>query len=196
MLLLSMVAANNHETGAGDVTLKTLFDRARSGDTAAEEEMFAYLRARFTFIAKRRVREGDAEDIAHEACMTVLDRYRALAPDTEFEAWAYRVLRNKIGNYLRHGAVRRRYDASPDAPDSLGKGRATDPDTVLTLVECLRRLVRTHPRYARVLNLHHHGYDSEEICRRLEISRSNLYSMLSRARALLTECIFGTGDDK
>jgi DNA-directed RNA polymerase specialized sigma24 family protein len=48
-----------------------------------------------------------------------------------------------------------------------------------------------NPRYARVLNLIHLGYNTEEICRRMKLTRSNLYSIVSRARALLSDCVFG-----
>ena len=158
--------------------------------------MILRLRARFVYIAKRRVQERDVEDLAHEACLTVLARYAELEAGTEFEFWAYQVLRNKIGNYLRHAEVARRTDAPLTDRSKAAVDAASDPEVVLTLSQCLRKLMQANPRYARALNLHYHGYDTEEICRKLGVGRSNLYSMLSRARTVLGECLFGKGDKR
>lgn len=153
--------------------------------------MFRHLRARFTLIAKRRIQSADAEDIAHEACLTVLNKYRALAPDTEFEAWAYQVLRNKIGNYFRRNEVRQRLHSNRAVSEAVTDETPTDSHVMMTLVRCLRKLIEVNPRYARVLNLIQLGYSSEEICDRLGVTRSNLYSIVSRARTVLSNCVFG-----
>ncbi|MCP4703685.1 MAG: hypothetical protein GY865_03665, partial [candidate division Zixibacteria bacterium] len=44
-------------------------------------------------------------------------------------------------------------------------------------------------RHARILNLHFLGYTTEEICSRLEITKTNMYSLLSRARSMLELCL-------
>lgn len=170
--------------------LYKLFLRALNGDQDAEAQMVAHLRARFTLIAKRRVGQADAEDVAHDACLTILDKFKELDSDTRFEAWAYQILRNKIGNHFRRDRVRQRLRSGGSEVDVAAAG-VVDPDTRLTLVRCLRKLIEVNPRYARVLNLIHLGYNTEEICRRMKLTRSNLYSIVSRARALLSDCVFG-----
>jgi RNA polymerase sigma factor (sigma-70 family) len=169
--------------------LTTLLQRARSGDISAEDKIFRHLRVRFTLLAKRRIGGVDAEDIAHEACLTVLEKYKTLTGSVDFEAWAYTVLRNKIGNYLQSRSVRNRTMRSSGQTDTAPAGilSAPDPDLRRRLKRSLRLLVKTNPRYARVLNLAHQGYTTAEICERLKISPNHLYVLLNRSRKLLTQ---------
>lgn len=176
------------------VNLNQLFIRACQGDKIAEDEIFSHLRARFVFIAKRRIRQVDAEDIAHDACLTILDKYHSLEPDIQFEAWAYQVLRNKIGNYFRRDRVKQRLQLHLSNLDVVADTSTVDPDMLIRLVTCLRKLVKVNARYAKILNLLHIGYSTDEICRRLKINRSNMYSIVSRARKMLRDCIFGEGE--
>ena len=57
------------------------------------------------------------------------------------------------------------------------------------LLDCLRALNRSNGRHARILNLHYQGYSVEEICRRLSLTRTNFYTILSRARTILLACL-------
>ncbi len=174
--------------------LNQLFLRVRNGDTNARECLFSHLRARFTLIAKRRVRQSDAEDIAHEACLTIMDKLSSLDLDVQFEAWSYQVLRNKVGNYLRRDRVKQQ--ALPELTNAgiLADATATDSDTVMSLLRCLRKIVKVNGTYARILNLIHLGYSTDEICQRLNMTRTNVYSTVSRARKMLSDCLFGEGD--
>lgn len=168
--------------------MRELVRSAKQGDRAAEDVVFRHLRVRFLFLAKQRIGMSYAEDVAQEACTTVFEKYRSSPDDREFQAWAYEILRNKIGNYLQKAAVRAR--AGADLPSAAAsESLTTDPDLRARLVACLRRIVRRHRRYARVLNLVHQGYDTGEICRRLDIRAGNLYVMLNRARGLLRDCL-------
>ncbi|NIO21904.1 MAG: hypothetical protein GTN76_14535, partial [Candidatus Aenigmarchaeota archaeon] len=78
-----------------------LLSKAREGDEKAERELFQYLFVRFKALAKRRIGEGEAEDIAQEACLTVLEKYKTQTFTKGFETWAYGVLKMKIGNYMQ-----------------------------------------------------------------------------------------------
>lgn len=71
-----------------------------------------------------------------------------------------------------------------------------DPDLEMNLARCLRRLIQSYPRYARVLNLKYQGYSTEQICEKLRITRDNLYVLHSRARAELKGCLAKGGPDK
>jgi RNA polymerase sigma factor (sigma-70 family) len=168
---------------------------AKNGDKEAENRIFEYLLVRFTFLAKQRVKEGDAEDIAQEACITVLDKYRNIDDSVNFEAWAYNILRNKIGNYLRVKDIRSKADAKKklDAKMNHSVPSQLNIDIRRTLLKCLRRLYRINHRYARVLNLAHQGYSAREICDRLDITTNNCYVILSRGRKMLDACLKNGG---
>ncbi|MFH1891546.1 MAG: RNA polymerase sigma factor [Candidatus Zixiibacteriota bacterium] len=174
------------------IEMNKLVDRAKSGDERAEEELFCILRARFMSIAKRRVwNKETAEDVVQQACETVVMKYKNEEYRSGFEAWAYCVLRMKIGNYLQSKRVRQ----ERTCPD-LNSERVPDqpvlemnPDLELSLIDCLRKILRSIPRYARVLSLSYQGYESEEICSRMHITRNSLYSLLSRSRATLNKCL-------
>jgi RNA polymerase sigma-70 factor (ECF subfamily) len=169
-----------------------LLQRAKSGDSSAEEELFQNLRARFMSIAKRRVWETEAaEDIVQQACVTVLTKYKSEEYRSGFEPWAYCVLKMKIGNYLQSKRVRQQrvIDNISSDHESWHPAVAMNPDLEFALIECLRKVIRSIPRYARILSLSYQGYESGEICDRMRITKNNLYSLLSRSRTTLKKCL-------
>lgn len=171
--------------------LDSLIQEARGGQVAAEEALLSHLRVRFVTIAKYYVGEAYAEDVAQDACIIVLRKYRELAEDANFDAWAFRVLKNTIGNHLRRTVVRKRYvDRSIDI-EHLAETRVNREadDTLGRLQHHLVRMRETHPRQAEVLLLVLRGYSTEEICRECNVSRGNLYVMLHRARKWLADCL-------
>lgn len=175
------------------MVLSQLFSKAKSGDKLAEEEMFSRLSERFKFIARRRVEDDDAEDIAQEACVTVIEKYRAVAATINLEAWSYRVLRNKIGNYLNKKSSRRRIVMFSSENIMLDKNISikTDYELQADLINCLKKVMFSKPQFARALNLVQLGYTTDEICVRMNVKRNHLYVILNRARNLLTKCLAG-----
>ena len=172
--------------------MNRLLARAKAGDQKAEKQLFQILRARFMTVAKRRVWEKEeAEDVVQEACVTVLQKYKTEEFREGFRAWAYKVLRMKIGNYLQSKKVRQDEYSHGSSAERLLESETSESnlDLEITLIDCLRKIVKAHPRYARVLNLSYQGYKAEEICNRLQVTRSNLYSLLSRSRAMLSKCL-------
>ena len=165
--------------------------RARDGAEKAEKELFQRLFARFKAFAKRRVGEGEAEDIAQEACLTVLQKYKTETFTKGFEPWAYGVLKMKIGNYMQGLMIKQKGLAPESEADQAQKSTPTQPDHDLRrrLIGCLKHLVKLNRLYARALNLIHQGYKSLEISRRLRIRRSNFYVILSRGRRLMKRCL-------
>lgn len=164
---------------------------ARQGDKGAQEKLFGFLLVRFTLLAKRRMREEEARDAAQDACLTVFQKYRTEAPAERFEAWAYAILRRKIGNCYQKQDVRERVMGDGTRIDDVAdaSGGTLPPHIRNALLECLRKLVRTFPRYARALNLVYQGYDTEEVCRRLRIRQGYVYVLLNRGRDMLNECL-------
>ncbi len=173
--------------------MEELLLQARQGDRSAEDEIFRYLEFRFTYIAKQYLSREDAEDVAHDTCITVLQKYRTEEFSESFEAWSYGILRFKIGNFFQKQRVRRRLTSSADPLCDISENSHQKhdlaPDFLRRLTLCFQRLLDRSPRYARVLNLSHQGYDATYICSKLGIKRGNLYMMLHRGRATLSDCL-------
>jgi RNA polymerase sigma factor (sigma-70 family) len=170
--------------------INALYDRAVRGDDASEELLFQKLRVRFLYIANQRVWDRvDAEDVVQVALAAVHREYRGVAVRESFAAWAHRVLDNRILGYIQKKARRDRIQGE-NTGGMVGSGNiAPDPDLRRRLLNCLRRLGRWNVKYARVLNLSHQGYRTEEISGRLGITSNHLYVILSRARSMLRACL-------
>lgn len=173
-----------------ELTLEDLLTLARSGDKAAEGKIFERLLVRFTLIAKRRIDGDDARDVAQDACLTILEKYRTEAPAGRFEAWAHGILYNKIGNFYQRREVRRSWHAGVVSGDA---AQLSDPppqqELRRKLLGCIRKLVVGNRRYARALNLMFLGYKTNEICVKLNIQPGHLYVILNRGRRLLINCL-------
>ena len=172
-------------------SMDDLLARAAGGDEQAERELFQYLFVRFRTLAKRRIGEGEAEDIAQEACLTVLQKYKSEKFTKGFEAWAYGVLKMKIGNYMQGLMVKQKRLTREEEAERTTKVATAEPYYHLKrkLMECLKQLIKPNQLYARVLNFVHQGYKTDEICRRLRIKSNNFYVILSRGRRLLKTCL-------
>jgi RNA polymerase sigma factor (sigma-70 family) len=168
--------------------MEELVQKAIDGDKKAEKEIFDYLFVRFKYLAKRTVGESDCEDLAQEACMTILEKYKNEEFTVSFTAWAYGVLKMKIGNYLQSG--RRRFDKEAYPVNDIEVTASTqDPTLKKILIDCLRKISRSYIRYARALNLAYQGYDTEEACSKLDMNPNHYYVTLNRGRSLLKSCI-------
>lgn len=172
------------------MSIETFHSAACEGDVKAEEELFARLAARYRLFAQQKIRDReDAEEVAQDALTTVYEKYKEVRIQTSFVAWAHRVLSNKILDYYKAKGRRQKRIVSMATTPEPSRAETPDPAFELRLLDCLRELNAVNRRHARVLNLSYQGFRVEEICARLNVSRTNLYSMLSRARTLLADCL-------
>lgn len=172
--------------------MNQLLKRALAGDDEAEKQLFQYLFVRFKLFAKRKGGGvQDAEDIAQEACITILEKYKSQSYTNGFESWAYGVLRMKIGNFLQKKAVRKCVQSrNPDCVEMTNSNsNSCDHDLRRRISDCVRKIISSYPRYARVLNLIHQGFKIEEISERLDITPNNIYVILNRSRSILKSCL-------
>ncbi len=178
------------------LVLQQLFSRALGGDQTAETELFEHLFVRFVYLAKRRVGEEEAEDIAQDACTTILRKFRTETGVERFDIWAYGVLKRKIGNFYQRRDTRRKVMVGNGEVDDMTGLIQTEsnPEIRRILMVCLRKLIVSYPRYARILNLVYQGFSTDEVCRKLNIKPGNVYVMLNRGRKLLSDCLEG-GDE-
>ena len=90
-------------------SLTELLDRALAGDREAENRLFAALHARILAVAKRRIRDDQqAQDLTQDVLRTAFEKYRDAEPGHAFLPWLFTILRNKIGNHMRHRRVKTR----------------------------------------------------------------------------------------
>lgn len=171
--------------------LKNLLNKAIAGDKVAESELFAFLTVRFRYLAKRYITIEDAEDVAQEACLTIIEKYRREKYEKDFEAWAYGVLRKKIGNYLQRQATIKKNIVESDIDSKVVSSSYGEAEQGIRnqLVDCLKKINKQHPNYARVLNLIHQGYTTDEMCDMLRIKPNYLYVLLNRGRKMLRTCL-------
>lgn len=167
----------------------TLIEEARNGNQESEEKLFKELLVRFKYIAKRRIGQEECEDLAQEACMTILQKYKTETFTKGFMQWGHGVLKMKIGNYLQ--AKKRPSGQSEEFQDdyALHSAMSNNPDLKRFLSNCLSDLVKSFGQYARAVNLTFQGYNSKEISGRLGITVNNYYVVLSRGRSLLKVCL-------
>ena len=171
-------------------TIDQLFSKAKAGDRSAENELFQYLSVRFRTIAKRRLGEDAAEDVAQAACVTVLEKYKNATFTDGFVQWAHGVLRNKVGNYYQGPKKRNQMESEINERQS-SKRTELELDPVLKedLRRCLEKILKKNQAYAEVLIWTYLGYKTEEICQKLSINPNNMYVMLNRCRKMLKSCL-------
>ena len=138
--------------------------------------------ARFTLARERLLRittslvgEADAEDVVQDTYLLARRRFGQLRDDAAFEPWLTRIAVNLAFSHHRRG--RRLRELLP----ALLPRRAAPPDVGLReLVEQLA------PRDRTVLVLHYgHGYRLEEIAGLLDLTHTNVRTIIARTRKRL-----------
>ncbi len=173
------------------MNLNDLYKNAESGDKKAEGKLFQYLSERFGQFANRRIwDEENAKEIAQEALMLIAKEYKSISFEISFQAWAYKVLDNKILSYIKK--KRQRGDRVVTVADVSDLGKTEiDADPILKrrLLECLKKIGQANRRHARIIDLHYLGYKTIEICERLKLSSNGFYIILHRTRKMLEKCL-------
>ena len=170
------------------MNINDLQTQVRNGDQSAREQLFSLLAARFRLFARLRIKDrADAEDVVQDTLKTILEKHLLVDFESSFQAWAYQVLSNKIMTYL--ATRNRREDILSDRQARIPPAATPDSELERRLLDCLHKLHRVNQRHARILNLNHQGYSVPEICARLGLTRTNFYTLLSRARAMLETCL-------
>lgn len=177
--------------------INSLVKKAQSGDKIAEDALFQELRDRFCFFLRHRItNEADREEIVQDVLTKIFEKYREIEFEIGIAPWAYKILENKIFDYLR-GKKSRGNRFVSDTFDYQTAGKP-DKNPILEnkLLACIREVSMANKRYARILVLHYQGYKFDEICEKLKINIDNCYTILSRARKMLQRCMKKRADDE
>ena len=167
-----------------------LFDSARAGDSEAEVRLVEHLSQRFGYFARQRIRNADdAKEVAQSAMLIVCREYKTLTVNSSFAAWSYKVLDNLIVEYFRSTQRQNQRMASDMDMDALPESSVVDDGVRLQLLRCLRMIGSINRSYVRALNYRFQGYDTADVCRRLNLKETALYYLLHRCRAMLRRCL-------
>ncbi len=158
------------------------FEAIEADDATDAADPSADFDARFTAARQRLLRicgslvgADEGEDVVHDTYLLGRRRFGQLRDDAAFEAWITRIAVNLC--YSRH----RRASRLRSLVSGLRPARAAATDIGLReLVESLP------PRERTVLVLHYgHGYRLEEIATLLDLTHTNVRTIIARTRSRL-----------
>ncbi|HVY71163.1 MAG TPA: sigma-70 family RNA polymerase sigma factor [Verrucomicrobiae bacterium] len=179
---------------------QTLSDATNAAATNWVEAHGDYL---FNFAAGQVRDTGVAEDLVQETFLAAIKSWDNFSGQSSERTWLVGILRHKIYDYLRktcrERAVRAEIPAAREDEDALENamlwihqvaGESAAPGRRLELAEFREHLERAlgklPPRVAEVFQLYSiEERPNHEVCGRLNISESNLWVMLHRARKQL-----------
>jgi RNA polymerase sigma-70 factor (ECF subfamily) len=132
-----------------------------------------------------------AEDLFQNTYVVLCEKWARFAPGTNILAWARQIARYE---YLasvdpdRRPFVTAEMDVLEAALAEARRTRAAGPDRREALRACLDRLPEARGR--RALELRYgEGLDGGAVARRLGVSLNALYTLLSRVRKALQDCV-------
>ncbi|MHC4226834.1 MAG: sigma-70 family RNA polymerase sigma factor [Planctomycetota bacterium] len=144
-----------------------------------------------------------AEDIVQDTILAALQSWRTFAGDSSERTWLIGILRHKILDFFRQHRSRQDVDDETWRTDYFDKSRhwkdkmlswKENPEVLAgngefwkVLQDCVRELSRVMARAFVMREME--GMSSEEVCKHLEISQTNLWVRLHRARLQLRRCL-------
>lgn len=200
------------------VSIPELVERARGGDAAARERLFARCRSYVGVAARAQVESWlrakvDASDIVQQ---TLLDVHRGLEQfrgetEAEWLAWLRRILNHNATDFVRQYRMTKKRQAGREVPlqpggDDSRRGFANDPcdpspspsqivvqrERELELSEALTRLSADHQEVILLRNLQRLPFD--EVARRMGRTRPATQMLWMRAIRKLQDQMTGASD--
>jgi RNA polymerase sigma-70 factor (ECF subfamily) len=170
-------------------SIEELLARARAGDGAAENALFARLHARVLALAKKRIWDQDAaRDIAQETMRTALEKYREADLARGLLPWVFTILHHKVGNHLkRRRAQHQLFDDGLAPPGAAWELRTPDEAGYVELLASLEKALAQLPEECRkIFRLLLGGASRREICSAFRGEpMGTIDSRLSRCRTRL-----------
>jgi RNA polymerase sigma-70 factor (ECF subfamily) len=151
-----------------------------------------------------RVGEKDlAEDMVQETLLAALQSWESFAGDSSERTWLIGILRHKIQDFFRQHRDREQADDDPWCAEYFDKKRhwkdklvdwkaspevlAENSEFWKVLRYCLKELSQIIAKAFVMREME--GMSSEQVCKHLEISQTNLWVRLHRARLQLRRCL-------
>jgi RNA polymerase sigma factor (sigma-70 family) len=99
-----------------EAELDQLMSQLASGDRSAFEPLYLALRPRAIRLARTRLGEGDANDVAQNAMLKIFSRASEFTPGRPCLPWFYAIIANEIQTERRRGARLVDGDVPEDRP--------------------------------------------------------------------------------
>lgn len=178
---------------AGD-SLTHLIHRAREGDAAAAEALFAATYPELRRLARIRLK-GRGHQTLLETASLVSELYLRFAAAervriedrVHFMRWASRAMRSVIVDVARRRGARRRGGDASRVTLTTSVGAASDgADEIVRVHEALEELARVEPRLAQVVEMRYFaGMTEAEVAQSLGITERTVRRDWEKARLLL-----------
>lgn len=161
----------------------------------------------FRYAIQRLRNEEDAEDVVQDTFLTAWRTRNSYRGDLSERNWLYTILKSRMIDLIRRRATRQnvfveqgeieddtfREDGhwAQEAPSSAWTSDSLDVAERADFQEIFDRCLRQLPEQQRLIFVAREidGLETEEICQLFNVSASNLWVILHRARLRLRECL-------
>ncbi len=176
---------------------------------AAKEEISSWVKTYtadlYAYSLSKVADKRTAEDIVQNTFLSALESLHRFEGKSGPKTWLFSILKNKIADYYRQKYKQVENFSVSDAADGLfdEKGRLKAPCTSIQwstdeelldnpeFLQALHYCIEALPKkMSTVVELKYlEGADSQRVCQKLEISQSNFWQIMHRAKLLLKTCL-------
>lgn len=165
----------------------------------------AYTGELFSYTVSRVPDTSTAEDIVQETFLAAVEAHAKFQQKSTPRTWLFSILKHKIADHYRQKYKRVENNSLDGAADGLfdAKGRLQapcssiqwridedlldDPEFLQALQHCIQALPQKMS--AVVVLKYLDGTDSQSVCKQLNISQTNFWQIMHRAKLLLKTCL-------
>ena len=179
--------------------LPDLLAAVRRGESGAVDELFGLLYPDLRQLAHSRLRRSgrftllDTTVLVHESYLRLFKAGTLAASDRgQFMAYAARVMRSVVVDFVRHRAAERRGGDAIHVELEEGMDETTDPREreVMRINEALQELAAIDERLVRVVEMRYFaGMTEEQVAEALELSRRSVARDWEKARLFLATAL-------
>lgn len=170
-----------------------------------ERLVHLYAETLYSYALMRIGKQELAEDMVQETLLAALQSWQSFTGASSEKTWLIGILRHKILDYFRrhHNEINKEADDQSWRTEYFDKSRhwkdkmsnwnedpmvlAENHEFLRVLNDCLKKLSKMMAEAFVMRELE--GLTPEEICKHLEISETNLWVCLHRARLQLRRCL-------
>jgi RNA polymerase sigma factor (TIGR02999 family) len=171
----------------------------RRGDAGAADQLFGLLYPDLRQLAHSRLRRSgrftllDTTALVHESYLRLFNAGTLAAGDRgQFMAYAARVMRSVVVDFVRRRAAERRGGGAEHVELGTESGALPDPreQEVLRINEALEELAAIDERLVRVVEMRYFaGMTEEQVAETLELSRRSVARDWEKARLFLAKAL-------